>query len=357
MSPWELLGFDPGRHAMDPITQSALGAALAQSAARPDQVRRATLAGALGGFLPDADVLIRSPSDPLLFLDYHRHFTHSLAFIPIGGAITAALCVLLLRGKESFRHLLLPATLGWASHGLLDACTSYGTFLYWPFDSTRVAWHVISIIDPIFTLALVLGVVVAARRRAAGTARAGLCFALAYIALCGLQLQRAERSQAELIVERGHDAQRTEVKPSLGNNIVYRAFYQHENRFYVDAVRVPWIGPPKVYPGGSWPVLSLEEFQSTHSLSDLHVTDIERFRHFSADFVIEDPRHEGVLSDFRYAAVPNDIAPLWGVDVLGTPSDEHLPFRQFHGIDSDARRRFVDMLRGRELTSEPTDLP
>ena len=137
---------------MDPITQSALGAAVAQSVARPEGLRRACLAGVLGGFLPDADVLIRSPSDPLLFLDYHRQFTHSFAFIPVGGVLTAALCVLLLRGKAKFSQLLLPATLGWGTHGLLDSCTSYGTYLYWPFDLERVAWHVISILDPISLL-------------------------------------------------------------------------------------------------------------------------------------------------------------------------------------------------------------
>ncbi|MEE2828695.1 MAG: metal-dependent hydrolase, partial [Myxococcota bacterium] len=333
---------------MDPITQSALGAALAQSVARPTDLRRAGLAGALGGFLPDADVLIRSSSDPLLFLDYHRQFTHSFVFIPIGGALTAALCVLLLRGKVQFRQLLLPATLGWASHGLLDACTSYGTFLYWPFDLQRVAWHVISIIDPLFTVGLVLGVVLAIRRSSMRPARAALVFALAYLTLCSFQLGRAQEVQDGLVMERGHEALRSEVKPSLGNNMLFRSFYESEGRFYVDAIRVPWIGSTRVYPGESCPTFSLDDFQARHALSELHIEDIQRFRTFSADFVVEDPRHQGVLSDFRYAAVPNAIAPLWGVDVLATPPDEHLAFRQFHDIGAADRKRFFGMLQGKE---------
>jgi inner membrane protein len=333
---------------MDPVTQSFLGAALAQSVARPKDLRRAGFAGALGGFLPDADVLIRWPSDPLLFLDYHRQFTHSLAFIPIGGALTAALCVLLFRGKAQLRQLLLPATLGWATHGLLDACTSYGTYLYWPFDLERVAWHLISIIDPIFTLALVLGVLLATRRKATRPARAGLILALAYLTLCTLQLQRAQGIQDRLVRERGHETLRGEVKPSLGNNILFRSYYESEGRFYVDAVRVPWFGSTRVYIGGSYPTFSIEDFQALHSLSPLHIEDIERFRYFSADFVVEDPRHRGVLSDFRYAAVPNAVAPLWGVDVLGTPADKHLAFRQFHGIEPADRKRFIGMLQGKE---------
>ena len=51
----------------------------------------AGLLGALAGMAPDLDVLIRSSTDPLLFLEYHRQFTHSLAFIPIGAALCTAI--------------------------------------------------------------------------------------------------------------------------------------------------------------------------------------------------------------------------------------------------------------------------
>ena len=72
---------------MDPLTQGALGAAL------PLATRRragAVAAGALGfvaGMAADLDVLIRSDLDTLLYLQYHRQFTHSLIFIPVGSAI------------------------------------------------------------------------------------------------------------------------------------------------------------------------------------------------------------------------------------------------------------------------------
>ena len=46
----------------------------------------------------------------------------------------------------------LYAIMGTLSHGLLDACTSYGTRLYWPFSQYRESWDLISIIDPLFTL-------------------------------------------------------------------------------------------------------------------------------------------------------------------------------------------------------------
>ena len=67
-----------------------MGAAAAQAVARPRQVAVAGLLGALAGMAPDLDVLIRSSVDPLLFLEYHRQFTHSLVFIPLGAALCAA---------------------------------------------------------------------------------------------------------------------------------------------------------------------------------------------------------------------------------------------------------------------------
>ena len=40
--------------------------------------------------------------------------------------------------------------MGAITHGLIDACTSYGTLLYWPISHHRESWDIISIIDPIF---------------------------------------------------------------------------------------------------------------------------------------------------------------------------------------------------------------
>jgi len=333
---------------MDPISQASLGAIVAQSATRPGRLRQASLAGALGGFLPDADVLIRSPSDPLLFLDYHRHFTHALAFVPIGGAISAGIFALLSRGRARFRDLLLPSALGWGTHGLLDSCTSYGTYLYWPFSNERVAWHVVSIVDPLFTIPLLCGVLWAARARAPRLARAFLALAAAYLVIGTVQLQRAEAVQDALVAERGHRASRAEVKPSLGNNILFRGFYEHKGAFHVDAIRVPWFGEPRIYPGGSHPALVIEDFLLEHPLDPVRRGDIARFDYFSSGYLIEDPRHPGVISDFRYAAVPNAIAPLWGIDILATPPGTHPSLRHFRDIDATKRAQLVEMLLGNE---------
>ena len=132
---------------MDPLTQGVVGAVLPQAtAARGRFAASAGLLGFLAGMAADLDVLIRSSEDPLLFLEYHRQFTHSLVFIPLGGLI----CALVLHGiigrrrGLKFRQSWLFCSLGYATHALLDACTTYGTMLFWPFSDARIAWNTIS---------------------------------------------------------------------------------------------------------------------------------------------------------------------------------------------------------------------
>jgi len=330
---------------VDPLTQTALGALVAQACARRDRQGRAALAGGLGGMLPDADVLIRSASDPLLFLEYHRHFTHALAFVPVGALVAGTLAWLLGRGRWAWRELWLYAALGWLTHGPLDACTSYGTHLAWPFDEGRVAWGLIAIIDPLFTVPLLVGVGLGLSGRR--LRRAWLVVALAYLALCGLQHQRAAAAQATLCDARGLAVTRRTVKPSIGTNLLFRSIVEAEGAYHVDAIRVPWVGTPRVVEGTRAAPLDLEAFEVRYPLDALQREDVERFRFFSDDYLIEHPVHPGVIGDLRYAALPDSLDPLWGIDARGAVPGEHLAYRTFRELDAAARRRYLDLVLGR----------
>ena len=116
-------------------------------------------AGALAGLAPDADILIGSTTDPLLAIEHHRGFTHALIFVPAGAALVAALWLLGTEWRERGRWLALWAAAGisYLSHVLLDAATSYGTRLFWPFSDERAGWDWIAIVDPAFTVPLLVG--------------------------------------------------------------------------------------------------------------------------------------------------------------------------------------------------------
>ena len=141
---------------MDPLSQGTVGAAFAQSTANKDNLLKIGVIGFLAGLAPDLDVVIQSSTDPILFLEYHRQFTHSLFFIPFGSLIVALLIFPLVKRSMNFKTVYLASLLGYATHGLLDACTSYGTQLFWPFSNERVTWNNISIIDPLFTIPVLI---------------------------------------------------------------------------------------------------------------------------------------------------------------------------------------------------------
>lgn len=94
---------------MDLLTHGLLGAGLAQTFARTQETRLATGIGFLSGLMADADYFIHSSNDPLLNIEFHRHFTHSLFFIPFGALIATILLWPFLRKRIAFSRLYYPS--------------------------------------------------------------------------------------------------------------------------------------------------------------------------------------------------------------------------------------------------------
>ncbi|MXW51850.1 MAG: metal-dependent hydrolase [Gammaproteobacteria bacterium] len=328
---------------MDPISQGAIGAVAPQVVLKPEKIRVAALLGCLAGMAPDLDVFIQSPTDPLLFLEYHRQFTHALVFIPIGAAIVALALHGFVRRRLQLRETYLACLLGYATHGLLDACTSYGTLLLWPFSDYRVAWNTVSVVDPLFTLPLVSLVILAAVRRRRAFAIAGLVWALGYIAFGAVQHQRAEAAGARLAAERGHEPVRLSAKTGFGNLLVWKVVYEHDGRFHVDGIRTGWAAT--ACPGASAVRLDLGRDFPWLDLDSQQALDVERFRWFSSDYLARDPRLPHRIIDVRYSVVPNTIDPLWGVDLdPGATPSSHIHYfvdRRARAEQTDAYWRLI----------------
>lgn len=331
---------------MDILTQGLLGSALAQTGARPAETRLATAVGFVAGLLADADVLIRSSSDPLLQLEYHRHFTHSLFFVPIGALIAALLLWPVLRHRLPFGRLYLFALLGYSLSGFLDTATTYGTYLLWPLVDERLAFNIIAVVDPVFTLILLVGVVVAFRRRLRRAAAVSVVLAGAYLLVGFVQHERALSAARDLAAARGQTPERLLVKPTLGNLILWRAIYVADGIFHVDGIRVG-LGAPRVFEGGS--AAAVEPAQDITSLprDSVLYRDILQFTDFSDGYLIRHPLHPQVLGDVRYALLPIRIEPLWGIDIGGRQPDEHARYEVYRDSSPELWEAFAAMLLGR----------
>ena len=152
--------------AMDPLSQAALGAVVAHAAAHRTLGARALAVGAAAAAMPDIDVLFSLSGDYFDRMRLHRGITHSLFFAPVAGPLLGYLAWRWekLGGTKRLRAWIVALTLALLSHPLLDLMTPYGTQLLLPFSDARFAVWAMPIVDPVYTLILLTGCIVAWRR-------------------------------------------------------------------------------------------------------------------------------------------------------------------------------------------------
>lgn len=210
---------------MDSVSQAVLGATVAGVCAPPRHRGKAMLLGAALGTLPDLDVFVNF-GGAVENYTYHRGFSHSLFVLaPVSALIWAVLRRWWAPVRDEPYRWLAAVSLALLTHPLLDAHTAYGTQLFWPLDVPPTSWATLFIIDPLFTLPLLSGVMVAAfRRQAAGTAlRVGLVVSTLYIGWSWVAqtvvMRHVEDALASMQVQ---DAQ-VFLTPTPFNTLLWRA--------------------------------------------------------------------------------------------------------------------------------------
>ncbi|MBD8526860.1 metal-dependent hydrolase [Pseudomarimonas arenosa] len=214
---------------MDSVSQIVLGAAVA-AAVMPKLPTRAMAYGAVLGTLPDLDVLLLRHLDPLRQFTEHRSFSHSLPVLFLLAPMLAFLSYQFDRGLgliSRWRWFLL-VWLVLLTHPLLDAFTVYGTQLWWPLASPPVMWASVFIIDPLYTLPLLLACLWIWRGRAQPlrvrrAALFGLSLSSAYLGWSLLAQQLAlDQARAALLAE-GRTEARLLVSPAPFTTLLWRA--------------------------------------------------------------------------------------------------------------------------------------
>lgn len=210
---------------MDSLTQIALGSAVGVAVmGRRTAVWKAALWGAIGGTLPDLDALV-DHGDAVLDMTRHRAESHSLFFLTLGAPALAWVAARVHGESALFRRWWLALWLVLVTHPLLDAMTVYGTQLLQPFSDHPYAVGSIFIIDPLYTLPLIIGVV-AALRRPAGTGltwnHAGLLLSTVYLGWSFLAQQQVAQVARLSLQQAGIDARQVLVTPAPFSTLLWR---------------------------------------------------------------------------------------------------------------------------------------
>jgi inner membrane protein len=307
---------------MDPVTHAVLGAACSQALLYRYDKRNAWLAGALAAMAPDLDIFIRSAQDPMMLFIYHRHFTHSLLFIPFGGFLVGFGLLLFKRSREKKKFTFLAALIGYATHCFLDACTSYGTQLFWPFSNQRIAWDWIAIVDPFFTIPIILGLIwtwIFLTRKGVIT---GLGVAACYLIFCIIQHERALGSAEEYAAEQQWQITRLRAIPEIGTARHFRILAFTQERLWVAEVYVPLFASGKVATLDLFPIFepsSLPQFTPT---TQQQLRDFEVFDWFTDGYMVMAHDKPLALVDARFLRGLKPLVALWGIQFM--PNEPHV---------------------------------
>ncbi|GAA4404934.1 metal-dependent hydrolase [Quisquiliibacterium transsilvanicum] len=224
---------------MDSISQFALGAAVGVAVmGRHTAPWKAALWGGVCGTLPDLDALI-DHGDPVSNMTLHRAQTHALFWQTLAAPLLAALAGVFGRGscswRDGFGRRLLAVWLILVTHALLDAMTVYGTQLALPFSNHPFGVGSIFIIDPLYTIPLLVGLAVAVRARRPGHLTwnlAGLALSTAYLAWsAAAQWQVTAAVRAQLAGAAGAPVERVLVTPAPFNTLLWRVVVMREHGY------------------------------------------------------------------------------------------------------------------------------
>ncbi|WP_417195599.1 metal-dependent hydrolase [Bizionia sp.] len=239
---------------MDSLTQIVLGAAVGEAVLGRKVGNRAMLYGAIAGTIPDLDILSSYFTDTVTALEIHRGFTHSILF----SIIFAPILGWLVSRYEKYKSVK-----GWSwlffwafvTHPILDAHTTWGTQLFWPFD-LRLAFKTIFVVDPLYTLPFLVFLILTMFQKRTSEKRqfynrTGLLVSTAYLVLTFI-LKWTAFTKFENALEKQHLSYlQIDTRPSPLNTILWSANVETQDAYllgnysFFDTQPISFVSYPK----------------------------------------------------------------------------------------------------------------
>ncbi|MBA2648713.1 MAG: metal-dependent hydrolase [Legionella sp.] len=304
---------------MDPLTHAALGAASSQAIFGKYNKRIPWQVGALAAMAPDLDIFIPCTDNPLCMESIHRSFTHGLLFIPLGGCIVALFLMCFFSYRNHWKITFGAAVIGYATHALLDALTSYGTVLLWPFSYQRFSWDIIAIVDPIFTVVLILGIAWTIIFKEQKGVLLGLACALLILLFNGIQHHRAIQTIKSFAKDQQVHFRDIRAIPELASSTHWRGLAKYNQCLMIAAVATPIVNKSTLRTLDRLPLFD----KLLHApLPPKQQQDVLIFSWFSDDYTIIAKQTPLILADGRYTIGNNPLYALWGIKI--SAQNEHV---------------------------------
>lgn len=207
---------------MDSVSHVVLGAAIGMGAmGRRTALWKAAVWGAVACTLPDLDVFI-DHGDAVRDMVLHRAETHAPFWLTLFSLPLAAAVAWVHAERALWRRWWLALWLSLVAHPLLDLMTVYGTRAALPFSDRPFGLGSIFIIDPLYTLPLLVGTGLALTRGSLRANALGLVLSTAYLGWGAMAQQHVERIARASLAEQGLAAGQLLVTPTAFNSVLWR---------------------------------------------------------------------------------------------------------------------------------------
>lgn len=225
---------------MDLVTQTVLGAAVGEVVLGKKAGNKAIMWGAVGGVIPDLDILVTPFFNEVDGLFVHRGFSHSILFAFLLAPPLAWLVHRIHRKRLNISRMQWMKLLFWAAftHPILDYFTTYGTGAFEPFSGYRVEFGTIAIVDVFYTVPIILVLLVIMFMKLAAVSRRKLI--LSTVALTSVYLLGTvgNKIYVNAVFRDAFEAQNMEYKqykttPLPLTNFLWMGMAKTDNGYYM----------------------------------------------------------------------------------------------------------------------------
>lgn len=288
---------------MDSLTQIVLGAAVGEAVLGKKVGNRAMLWGAIAGTIPDLDVVWRYLTDTITATEMHRGFSHSIIFALIAAPFFGWLVHQIKKRPD----------VGWAgwsklffwglfTHPLLDAFTTWGTQIFWPFR-WRVAFNSIFVVDPLYTLPFLICVIAAATRGRGTLSRKrtnnlGIYLSTAYLLLTVLIKFAVHHKVEASLQEQGITYTKISTRPAPLNTVLWNINVDTQDTYLIGDYSF-FDSQPIVYKAFPKKRAQAQKWIETDEVQRL-ITISEGW------YILEKEEESWVYNDLRFGLISND---------------------------------------------------
>jgi inner membrane protein len=225
-----------------------------------------------------------------------------------------------------------------ATHVLLDSFTVYGTQIFWPFITTPMSWSTIFIIDPLYTLPLLMGLIaalIAGRRWSWGYTinTIGLTLSSGYLAWTLGAKMHVDNVVRKSIEDQNIAHVKVLTTPSPFNSLLWRVLAVDDTNYYEGFYSV--LDKDKT--------IHFKHYQRSldlvEPLSDSWA--VQRLQWFTKNYyAASNVNDDIIITDLRMGTEP-EYAFRFKVGEMANPHPKSAPVEQMPGIQNFERLYWV----------------